>query len=51
MQFFLSEYIYLIILRCVVQKLCVAKNCIPSGLSIAIQSVLKNLKIFYLKTF
>ena len=35
MQIFLSEYMYVIILRCVVQKLCVAKNCLPPGLSIA----------------
>ncbi len=35
MQTFISEYIYMIILRCVVQKLCVDKNCIPPGLSIA----------------
>ena len=35
MQIFLSEYIYMIILRCVVQKLCVDKNCMPPGLSIA----------------
>ncbi len=34
MQIFLSEYIYMIILRCVVHKLCVAKNVIPPGLSI-----------------
>ncbi len=35
MKIFLSEYIYLIIRRCVGQKLCVAKNGIPPGLSIA----------------
>ncbi len=35
MQIFLSEYIYMIILRCVVQKLFVAKHVIPPGLSIA----------------
>ena len=31
----LSQYNYVIVLRCVVQKICVAKNCIPPGLSIA----------------
>ena len=31
----LSEYNYIIVLRSVVQKLYVAKNCIPPGLSIA----------------
>jgi len=35
MQILLSEYIYVTILRCVVQKLCAAKNCLPPGLSIA----------------
>ncbi len=35
MQVFLSKYICMIIPRCVVQKLCVAKNCLPPGLSIA----------------
>jgi len=31
----LLEYNCIIVLRCVVQKLCVAKNCLPPGLSIA----------------
>ena len=31
MQIFLSEYNYIIILRCVVQNLCVAKNCLSPG--------------------
>ena len=36
MKIFLSEYMYVIILRCVVQKYCVALNCyLPPGLSIA----------------
>ncbi len=35
MEIFLSEYIYMVILRCVVQKLCVTENCLPPGLSIA----------------
>ncbi len=43
-QIFLSEYIYMIILRCVVHKLCVAKNCIPLGLSIANVQYLRNTK-------
>ena len=33
MQIFLSEYMHVIILRCVVHKLYVAKNCLPPGLS------------------
>jgi len=33
MQIFLSEYIYMIILRCVVHKLYVAKHVIPPGIS------------------
>jgi len=36
MQISLSEYMYVIILRCVVQKLCVAKNCLPPGLSFTV---------------
>jgi len=35
MEIVLSEYIYMDIRRCVVQKLCVAENCLPPGLSIA----------------
>ncbi len=34
MEIFLSEYIYMVILRCVVHKLYAAENCLP-GLSLA----------------
>ena len=54
MKIFLSEYTYLIIRRCVVQKLCVAKNCIPPGLSIAnlrYSKILALFKRYYTRTF
>jgi len=44
MEIALSEYIYMVILRCVVQKLCVAENCLPPGLSIANLRYKKNQK-------
>ncbi len=35
MRIYLSEYNYIIVMKCVVQKLCVAKNRVAPGLSTA----------------